>query len=44
MVEFIVGGGNGQSPVSSREMAALIEREGPRLAMALEAAVRYGGL
>ena len=44
MIEFIVGGQNGESPVGSSEMAALIEREGPRLAMALEEALRSVGV
>lgn len=39
MIEFIVGGHNGMSTISSREMAAVIESEGARLAEVLGRAV-----
>ena len=39
MIEFIVGGHNGMSTISSREMAAIIESEGARLAEVLGRAV-----
>lgn len=41
LIEFVVGGKGGQpAPLTSTEMAALLQTQGPMLAMALSAAVR----